>query len=62
MQYKSVPFNDLEGVQPNAVLKLYADEPSKHHYINLDVESSYKEEYEAWLAEGNTPLPADSAD
>lgn len=62
MQYKSVPFDDLEGVQPNAVLKLYADEPNRHHYINLDVESSYKEEYEAWLAEGNTPLPADSAD
>ena len=34
-------------------------EPGRTRFINLDVESSWKEQYLAWLAEGNEPLPAD---
>jgi hypothetical protein len=60
MTYKLPSVCPLEGTTPNAIIKLYADEPNKQTWIPLDVESLYKEEYEAWLAEGNTPQPADS--
>ncbi len=59
MSYKQVPFDQLDNVQPNAVFKLH-DDPNRFTYINLDVESDSKLKYEAWLAEGNTPEPADS--
>jgi hypothetical protein len=59
MNYKQTPFDVLQNTQPNAILKVFPDEPNKICWINLDVESSEKEEYLAWLAEGNTPLPAD---
>ena len=58
MSYKQVPFNEIDNVQPNAVFKLH-DDPNRFTYINLDVESDAKLEYEDWLAEGNTPDPAD---
>ena len=58
MSYKQVPFNEFDNVQPNAVFKLH-DDPNRFTYINLDVESESKLEYEAWLAEGNTPEPTE---
>ena len=59
MSYKLPSVCPLEGTTPNAVIKLYEDEPGKSTWIPLDIDSSYKEEYEAWLAAGNTPTPAD---
>lgn len=59
MQYKHTPYDVLNNIQPNTILKVFPEEPNKIFWINLDVESSEKEEYLAWLEEGNTPLPAD---
>ena len=59
MQYQNVPFDTLENIQPNAVLKINLDNPNEICCINLDVESAAKDRYLAWLDEGNTPLPAD---
>lgn len=58
MAYKLPPLDD-EGNTPNAVVKVYPDEPGKETYIPLGVEGSYQDEYQAWLDEGNTPDPAD---
>lgn len=60
MTYKLPSVCPLEGTTPNAVIKLYANEPGKLTWIPLDVESLAKDEYQAWLDEGNTPEPADS--
>ncbi len=59
MKYKNVPFDTLENIQPNAILKINLDNPNEIYWINLDVESDAKDNYLAWLAEGNTPTPAD---
>ena len=59
MKYKNVPFDTLENIQPNAVLKVNLDNPNEIYWINLAVESAAKEKYLAWLDNGNTPLPAD---
>lgn len=59
MQYKHTPYDALNNIQPNAILKVFPEEPNKIFWINLDVESSEKKEYLAWLAEGNEPLPAE---
>lgn len=58
MQYKNVPFDELHNTQPNAVLKLNPDSPNEIFWINLDAKSIEKENYQAWLDEGNEPLPA----
>tara|TARA_B100001559_G_C16487276_1_gene616648 strand:- start:1544 stop:1723 length:180 start_codon:yes stop_codon:yes gene_type:complete len=58
MQYKNVPFDDLENIQPNAILKLNPNDPNEIFWINLDVNSTEKRQYLEWLDEGNTPLPA----
>lgn len=59
MQYKNVPFDDLQQIQPNAILKLNLDNPNEIFWINLDVNSIEKANYLAWLDEGNEPLPTD---
>lgn len=59
MQYQNVPFDTLENIQPNAVLKINLDNPNEIYWINLGVESAAKDQYLAWLAQGNTPTPAD---
>jgi hypothetical protein len=59
MNYKHVPFDELENIQPNSVLKLNPDNPNEIFWINLDQESTEKCNYQEWLAEGNEPLPAD---
>lgn len=58
MQYQNVPFDELENVQPNAVLKINPDNPNEIYWINLDVKSHAKDQYLVWLDQGNTPLPA----
>ena len=58
MKYKNVPFDTLENIQPNAVLKINLDNPNEIYWINLAVESAAKEKYLDWLAQGNEPLPA----
>ena len=58
MQYKNVPFDDLENIQPNAILKLNPNDPNEIFWINLDVNSTEKKQYLEWLDEGNEPLPA----
>ena len=60
MTYKTPQFDDLNNVQPNAIIKIESENPRRVTWINLDKDSSQKEEYLAWVAEGNTPLPADS--
>ena len=60
MTYKLPSVCPIEGTTPNAVIKLYADEPGKTSWIPLDVEGFHQDEYQAWLDEGNTPEPADS--
>ena len=59
MQYQNAPFDTLESIQPNAVLKINPDNPNEIYWINLAVESDTKDKYLEWLAEGNEPLPAD---
>lgn len=50
---------DFDGLSINMVS---IQEPGHTRFINLDVESFWKEQYLAWLAEGNTPEPADPVD
>ena len=52
--YKQVSF---EGTIIN---QISIEENGITKFINLDVDSEDKRLYESWLAEGNTPLPADS--
>tara|TARA_A100001201_G_scaffold142318_1_gene140166 strand:+ start:641 stop:820 length:180 start_codon:yes stop_codon:yes gene_type:complete len=59
MTYKLPSVCPLEGTTPNAVIKLDPNDPNTQTWIPLDVESFAKEQYDAWLAEGNTPDPAD---
>ena len=48
-----------DSLEVNQILRINGDVETT---INLEVKSPYKEEYEAWLAEGNEPLPADETD
>lgn len=54
MTYKIPP--NLSGDVPKQVIKFLDD--GLFVTINLDVESSLRDEYQAWLAEGNIPEPA----
>ena len=47
MQYKL-------GVDPDTVYCI-----DTNYWIPLDPENSMRQEYQKWLDEGNTPLPAD---
>ena len=57
MNYQHLPLLTDDDV--NQILRIDGDSQMT---INLDVDSDYKEEYEAWVAEGNTPLAAPSFD
>ena len=57
MNYQHLPLVTDDDV--NQILRIDGDSQIT---INLDVDSDYKEEYEAWVAEGNTPLAAPSFD
>ena len=59
MTYKTPQFDDLNNVQPNAIIKIESENPKIITWIFLDRESQEKEDYLAWLAEGNTPDQAD---
>ena len=54
MTYKTPQFDDLNNVQPNAIIKIESENPKIITWIFLDRESQEKEEYLASLAEGNT--------
>tara|TARA_R100001463_G_scaffold37281_2_gene80066 strand:- start:1035 stop:1211 length:177 start_codon:yes stop_codon:yes gene_type:complete len=53
ISYQLLP--NHESLEVSQILRISGDVETT---INLEVESPYKEEYEAWLAEGNTPAPA----
>lgn len=55
MTYKNLP--NISSDMPNQVVKLFDD--GLCITINLNAESPLKDEYLAWLAEGNEPLPPD---
>ena len=57
MNYQFLP--NLADADVDQILRIDGDEQIT---INLEVDSHYKDEYEAWLAEGNTPLAAPSFD
>ena len=57
MNYQFLP--NLADADVDQILRIDGDEQIT---INLEVDSYYKDEYEAWLAEGNTPLAAPSFD
>jgi hypothetical protein len=57
MNYQFLP--NLTDADVDQILRIDGDEQIT---INLEVDSHYKDEYEAWLAEGNTPLAALSHD
>lgn len=57
MNYQFLP--NLTDADVEQILRIDGD---KQITINLEVDSHYKDEYEAWLAEGNTPLAAPSFD
>ena len=57
MNYQFLP--NLADADVDQILRIDGDEQIT---INLEVDSHYKDEYEAWLAEGNTPLAALSHD
>ena len=60
MTYKFPSVCPIEGTTPNAIIKYNPDDPNTVTWIPLDVQGYEKEEYEAWLDQGNTPQPADS--
>lgn len=53
--YQQIP-NDLRTGQPAPCIKRIAD----NAFIPFDPANTDYAEYLKWLAEGNTPLPADS--
>tara|TARA_R100000005_G_C4940941_1_gene165464 strand:+ start:363 stop:536 length:174 start_codon:yes stop_codon:yes gene_type:complete len=57
MNYQHLPLVTDDDV--NQILRIDGDSQIT---INLEVDSDYKTEYEAWVAEGNTPLAAPSFD
>ena len=60
MNYQFLPnLTDADVDYVDQILRIDGD---KQITINLEVDSYYKDEYEAWLAEGNTPLAAPSFD
>jgi len=54
--YKEV-FNKLEGVKANMVCRV-----ADNAFIPLSEENTDYQAYLVWLAEGNTPLPADQGE
>ena len=55
ISYKYLP--NHESLEVKQILRIDGDMVMT---INLEVDSTYKEEYEAWLAEDNEPLPTDN--
>lgn len=51
--YKEV-FNKLDGVKANMICRV-----ADNAFIPFDPANTDYQEYLKWLAEGNTPLPAD---
>ena len=58
MTYKLPSVCPLEGTTPNAVIKIDPNNSSTITWIPLDVDSAFRDEYQEWLAAGNTPQPA----
>ena len=54
MNYKLCP-DRFDGEKANCVIRLY-----DNAYIPFDEQNTDYQAYLAWIAEGNTPLPADS--
>jgi len=55
MLYKLLPNDRYTNVPANCILRVY-----DNAYVPLDEGNMDYREYQAWLAEGNTPLPADT--
>ena len=49
-----LPILNPDGTEQNIIIRL------PHTYIPKDPENRHYQEYLEWLAEGNTPIPADS--
>ena len=60
MTYKLPSVCPLEGTTPNAVIKIDSNDQNIVTWIPLDVDGVFQDEYQEWLAAGNTPQPADS--
>jgi hypothetical protein len=54
IMYKICPNDKITGEQPNVLKRL-----SDNAFIPFDPANTDYQEYLKWVAEGNTPLPAD---
>ena len=54
--YKQLPNNKLTGEEPQCIKRL-----SDNAFIPFDPANTDYQEYLKWVAEGNTPEPADGA-